>query len=157
MRTGSSTWWIWRPTPSAFTPPIIPAIPGASNRKSHGGDAFCSARSGGRRSGGAPSVRLVAAGDRISPVAAEGAAAHADARRCLTALVFVAFHEIQNTSDRLSIEAPHGNLVHRKIFLDEGFQNGVQDLVRRQAVGVLLIRPQLRRRGSFDHSQRNHR
>ena len=102
-------------------------------------------------------ARFVAAGDRIAPIAAEGAAAHAHARRRLAALVFVALDQIQDAPHRGSIEAARGDLIDRQILLDEGLENGIENFVRRQAVGVFLVEAQLGRRRPIDDPRGNHR
>src|SRR5271154_4152027 len=89
---------------------------------------------------------LIAAGNRIAPIAAKSAAAHAHARRRLPALVFVALNKIENAPHRRSIEAPRRYLIDRQLLLDEGLEDRVKDFVRRQAVGIFLAEAQLGRR-----------
>ncbi len=55
----------------------------------------------------------VAVGDGVTPVAAEGAAADADTRRRLAALVFVALHHVEHAPDHRAVEAARHDLVHR--------------------------------------------
>ncbi len=101
-------------------------------------------------------MRLVAAGDRIAPIAAEGPAAHAHAGRRLAALVFVALHQIQDAPHGGSIEAARGDLIDRQVLFDEGLEDRVENFIRRQAVGVLLIETQLGRGRPLDDARGNH-
>ena len=104
----SSTWSDLAANAERVYADNYPGIPRTSSRRSPGGSGF----SGQLRSRPA-SMRLVAAGDRVAPIAPEGAAAHAHARRRLAALVLVALHQIQNASDGLAVEAARGDLIDR--------------------------------------------
>src|SRR5262249_20642848 len=68
---------------------------------------------------GSCSAAGVAAGDRIAPVAPEGAPTHPHSGRRLTALVFVALHEVQYPPDRGAVEAARFDLIHRQVLFDE--------------------------------------
>src|SRR5579871_74718 len=85
----------------------------------------------------------VTARDRVAPVPAEGSATDPDAGGRLTTLVLVAFHQIENPPYRRPIEAACGNLIDRQILFNESLEDRIQNLVRRQAVSILLVGPEL--------------
>src|SRR5205823_9287925 len=103
-----------------------------------------------------PALAAVAAGDRIAPVAPEGAAADAYSRGRLAALVFVAFHEVQHLGGGGTVEAPRFDLIHRQVLFDERLENRVEHLVGGERIGVLLPGAQLRGGRTLDHPLRNH-
>ena len=96
--------------------------------------------------GGADCAQLapIAIGDRIAPVAPEGATAHPHAGRRLAALVFGTLHHIEHARDHRAIETALADLLDRQVVLDERLEDRIEHLVRRQRIGVLLIVPQLR-------------
>src|SRR6266851_5400271 len=89
--------------------------------------------------------------DREWPAKAKGARGDLQSGRSLLALVFVLIHVQRDVAHQLQIEAVMiGNLLGAAQVLDVGLQNSVQDIVGRQAVLVLLVGTQLRRRSLVD-------
>ena len=83
--------------------------------------------------------RSESAGDGIAPIAREGAPADAYTGWRLAALVLVAIHHRCHPPHGLGIEAGGDNRLRRLVALDVAFQDRVENLVRRQRIGVLLI------------------
>ena len=81
-----------------------------------------------------------ALGDGKWAAKAEGARGDLEAGGGLFALVFVAIDEGDDVTNEFEVEAGlDGDLLRTFHFFNIGFQDAVQNLVRRQRVGVLLI------------------
>src|ERR1700674_451278 len=93
------------------------------------GRTFCPRSIGGRFSNPAGLPRLIPARNRIPPIAPERAAAHPHSRRCLSSLVLVALHQIQNTPHRGPVESARRDLIDRQILFDEGLENRVENFI----------------------------
>src|SRR5215472_2988488 len=66
-------------------------------------------------------------GDRIAPVAAEGAARYLDAGRRLAALIFGAVEHAPDLAHHRLVMAARDDLLHRHFMLDEAFQDVVEN------------------------------
>src|SRR6185312_17474130 len=73
----------------------------------------------------------------------------------LTALVFVALDQIQDSAHGRAIETARLELIDRQILLDEGLEYGIKSFVGRQGIGVLLLVAQLSRRRPLDYPLRD--
>src|SRR5919112_6858621 len=78
----------------------------------------------------------VAVGDGHTSVAAEGPSCDLYARRTLAAFVLGPVHELHDAAHIILVEARGHDLCHTPVFLDVGFEDGIQDLVGRQGVRV---------------------
>src|SRR5512138_1206244 len=88
--------------------------------------------------------RLVAVGDGKPAVLAEGSRSDPDAWRRLTALVFRPVEHAHDTLDEGAIVAHRDDPLHLPVLLDVGLENGVEHVVRRERVGILLTRAEFR-------------
>src|SRR5918994_2358721 len=80
---------------------------------------------------------------RHATVAAEGAARYFYARGGLAALVFGAVYELDDAADVFFVEARGHDLGYPHVLFDVGLEDGVEDVVGRERVGVSLVLAQL--------------
>lgn len=81
--------------------------------------------------------------NRYPSVPAESAWSYLNPRRTLPAFILISIHQYSHMLHQ-SLIITHGhNLLNTLILLHVGFQDGIEDFVRRKAVRILLIRLQL--------------
>src|SRR5580658_6454211 len=134
---GASASMSWPSTSIASMTPTTPRA-GRARRQQ---DA-----TGGRRGADWAARRCsapITIGDRIAPIATEGARAYAYPRRRLTALVFGPLDHVEHARDHGAIETTLADLLDRKVLLDECLQDRVEHVIWRQRIGILLVRTQL--------------
>src|SRR3954462_2537710 len=84
-----------------------------------------------------------AAGDRVAAILAEAARRDLHTGWRLAALVFGAVQQAPDAVDGVALETPCHDVVDAEIEFNQTFENAVEDLVRRQAVLVGLVGPEL--------------
>src|SRR5947208_14709670 len=90
--------------------------------------------------------------DREWPAKAKGARGDLQAGRGLLAFVLVAIHQQRDVADQFQIESVMiGNLLGAPQVFNIGLKNPVKNMVRRQAVLVLLVGTQFGRRRLLDN------
>src|SRR4028118_1997455 len=92
-----------------------------------------------------PATFMPAGGGGAAAVAAEGAARDLDAGWGLAALVLGPVHEADDAPDVVLVEAGGQDLGDALVLLYVGLEDGVEDLVGREGVGVALVLAQLGR------------
>ncbi len=71
---------------------------------------------------------------------AEGFGGDFDSGGGLLALVFAAFDHANDAADEIGIEiVDAGDLVDGRRFFDKVFENGVEDVVGRERIGIFLV------------------
>ena len=92
-----------------------------------------------------PESRVVGR-DRVAPAEAEGLRRDLDARRRLAAFVLAEIDPPDDVDDDRALEPERRDRIDVELASDVRIDDRVERLVRRQRVGVELIRPQLGRR-----------
>ncbi len=85
---------------------------------------------------------------------AEGFGGHAQAGRGLVAFPFVEIDAALHPAHGGFLEAAGNDLVGREVVFDVEFEDAIEDLIRRQGVLVLLVRPQFGARRFVDACSR---
>ncbi len=85
--------------------------------------------------------------NRQAPILAEGPGGDFNARRALTALVFISIHHPDHLLDHFPVESPLNDFIHRTAFFHIGHQNGIQFFIKGQGIRIFLIGTQFGRRG----------
>src|SRR5262245_39130901 len=80
--------------------------------------------------------------NRHPPILPQGPLRDLDADRRLPALVFTAVHHPHDTRYRDAVEARFNDLFERPVLFHIGLENGIQNLIGRQRVFILLVGPQ---------------
>src|SRR5262249_48532061 len=96
------------------------------------------------------------AGNRVPPIAAEVPSRHLYARRSLAALVFGPVKQVLDPGHQLEGIPLGDDVGYGQLVFHQVFEHGVELLVGRQAVLVLLVRSQLGRRRTRDRALRHH-
>src|SRR5690606_1806979 len=104
----------------------------------------------------APTSFLVAVGDRVAALAAEGAAADLGARRGLVPLPLARAHQLQHPRDHVLVEAGGDDLAARLLAVDVTAQDAVEHVVGRERILIKLVGAQLRRGRPRDHRRGDH-
>src|SRR5579884_2237118 len=89
--------------------------------------------------------------DGQSSVTSKGAGRDLHSWRGLTALVLADVYEAHDPLDCLALKTHCQYLLKASIILDIGFENRVQYIVGRQAIGILLVRAQFSRGWLVDY------
>src|SRR5215210_2896739 len=95
------------------------------------------------RGASVPVFLAVAVGDGHAPVAAEGAGGDLYAGRGLAALVLGPVHQAHGALYVFFVEAGGDDLTYTLVLFHVGLEDGVEDFVGRQGVGVALVFPKL--------------
>src|SRR4029453_300797 len=143
-------------SPRMCTGKISPKRHNASKKKRSGGRSGSEPRIP-RTTPRISTLQSISARNRIAPIAPERSPAYAHAGRCLASLVFVALHHVEYASHRRAGETPCNDLVNGQVLFDEGLEDGIEDLIGWQRIGVLLVRAQLGRGRTGQHPVWNHR
>src|SRR5881628_3824836 len=101
------------------------------------------------------SLRAELRSDGVAPIAPEAAVGDADADRRLPALVFVDLDQARHALHIRRRITGRDDLVDALVLLHVALQDGVQHLVWRQTVLVLLVEAQLGRRRPRDDALRD--
>ena len=96
-------------------------------------------------------------GDRHAPVPPERLGRHLHSRGGLAALVLGQDDQPHDLAHQLLVEAGVHQLGSRQVALDVGLEDGVEDVVGRQALVVALTGAQLGRRRLGQHARRDDR
>src|SRR3984885_7886831 len=96
-------------------------------------------------------------GDGKAPAHAERFRGYFQYRSRLLPFVLAALHQFDDLAHQFEIKpAGRGYGLRRFVALYVGFEDGIEDLVGGQRVGVLLVRPQLCRGRLFEDGYGNH-
>src|SRR5947209_4905471 len=96
----------------------------------------------------------IAVGDGKAPVPAESACGDLHAGRSLAAFVFAGIDQAHDTLHRFAIKTHGYDLFEAAVLLGVGAQNGIEHLVGREAIGVLLAGAQFGGGRLFDDGWR---
>ena len=90
-------------------------------------------------------------GNRQTAIATEGASGDFDAGRGLAAFVFAVINQAYDAFHRFALVAHGHYFVERAILFGIGAQDGIEYIIGRQAVGVLLVGAQFGRGRLVDY------
>src|SRR5437588_803296 len=165
----SAAWISWlpaltRPLPSSVAVALIDSMPAALKRvptpftKVLTTFAFraCAGALLGRPGLRSQPIGGVAVRERHPAIAAEGSRSDLDAGRRLAPLVLGAVDEVDDARHRMRVVPGRHQLFIAAVVLDVAAEDGIQLLVRRQRIAVLLLLAQLSRGGLGQHALRDH-
>src|SRR3989440_12546548 len=99
----------------------------------------------------------IAVGDGKAPVPAESARGNLHAGRSLPTFVFAGIHQAHDTLHRFAVKTHGYDLFEAAVFFGVGTQDGIEHLVGRQTIGVLLAGAQFGGGRLFDDGWRDDR